>query len=303
MSWISPNLSDGFGNKLFQLAASMEASKKYNIPLVFFLPRCYKSSHSPIDIFFTLFPDIPIIDSGYNSWYEIEEKSFATFESLPELREIRSINHTGKDHTDNDPTGNDPINIVLKGFRQSEKYFPSESISNEGVFCDFHTICVKVLGLTKSKLISDFIGDKQENTAFLHIRLGDYRFLPHHTLHLEPYWIETLSRFKEEGIVRKIILFSDEPNFVQDKMLSFFKQFNIECKVCMETDPISSLYAMSLCGGGAICANSTFSWWGAYLSKAKKDGRPIYFPSKWGDFKESYEDLYPLWGTKIEVLN
>jgi len=35
---------------------------------------------------------------------------------------------------------------------------------------------------------------------------------------------------------------------------------------------------------GCICANSSFSWWGAYLNP----NRPIYFPDKW--FNDSSMD-------------
>jgi hypothetical protein len=37
---------------------------------------------------------------------------------------------------------------------------------------------------------------------------------------------------------------------------------------------------MSLCKKGAICANSSFSWWGAFLG-AYENRAPIFVPHLW----------------------
>jgi hypothetical protein len=45
-------------------------------------------------------------------------------------------------------------------------------------------------------------------------------------------------------------------------------------------DELESLALMSLCRKGAICANSTFSWWGAFLG-TYGERAPVYVPEKW----------------------
>jgi hypothetical protein len=48
---------------------------------------------------------------------------------------------------------------------------------------------------------------------------------------------------------------------------------------------------MSLCNSAAICANSTFSWWGAFLG-AYEMRNPVIVPKKW--INEPYaENLIP----------
>jgi hypothetical protein len=49
-----------------------------------------------------------------------------------------------------------------------------------------------------------------------------------------------------------------------------------------------------------IIANSTFSWWGAFLASSKQ----VYYPSKWFGDKLSYHntvDLFPEHWNKIET--
>jgi hypothetical protein len=267
--WVSPFLSDGLGNRLFQVAAAMGAAEKYGLPLVFFLPRCNKASHTSPQLIWKLFPSVPIVEFANPTWKEIPEKDFSTYEALPDC-----------EHK----------NIVVRGFRQSEKYFPSLPVT-----LDF----LAALGSEEIKRLNGLFSHAHTHTpktAFLHIRLGDYRILPHHAVNLEQYWIKTLGALT--GQFDRLLLFSDEPEFVQHTMLPFFQQFG-NAEVIDEKDPVACLYLMSLCTAGAVCANSTFSWWGAYFSVARKNGAPIFMPKSWGDF--TVKDIHPAWATVIDT--
>jgi hypothetical protein len=57
-----------------------------------------------------------------------------------------------------------------------------------------------------------------------------------------------------------------------------------------EPDELDGLALMSLCHGGAIIANSTFSWWGAMLGAYPAKATVVY-PSKW--LQGNKPDLFP----------
>ena len=64
------------------------------------------------------------------------------------------------------------------------------------------------------------------------------------------------------------------------------------------SDELLTLAAMSLCEGGAVIANSTFSWWGAMLG-AEKAGAPVFYPGRW--YKDVQPALFPASWTQIAV--
>lgn len=268
--WISPNLSDGLGNRLFQVAAALGAAEKYGRRIVFFLPRCYKASHCDMELIWKLFPSIPVLEFDQGSWHEISEKAFATFEDLPaEVPET--------------------CGIVLRGFRQSPKYFPASG--------EIKPDMSGALGSEETARLDRIFG-RGEPTAFLHVRLGDYMILPHHQIDLVAYWQQSIQTIQDREKIR-LFVFSDEPDRVERELAPYFNAFGFkEVKVIKESGPLQTLYLMSKCDSGCICANSTFSWWGAYLSRSKAIGAPILMPRSWGAGLEA-PDIYPIWAQKI----
>jgi len=114
-------------------------------------------------------------------------------------------------------------------------------------------------------------------TAFIHVRRGDYvQKANFHFLQPISYYEKALANIKSRALtpIMNYLIFSDDPEWVEEN--AFFK--NLEGAIVVhERDEIASLALMSLCEAGAICANSTFSWWGAFLCKSI----PICVPRKW----------------------
>lgn len=107
--------------------------------------------------------------------------------------------------------------------------------------------------------------------AFLHIRRGDY--LEYSDIHyVQPleYYIQASQNFS------KILIISDDIKWVKEQ--EFFNGDKFEILDC--DDELESMAVMASCKAGAIIANSTFSWWGAFLG-AYASRSKVYIPKKW----------------------
>ena len=95
-------------------------------------------------------------------------------------------------------------------------------------------------------------------TIFLHVRRGDYLSLPHVFFVLSAEWYQrAVSHFSPDSL---FLIFSEDHEWCLENM-TFIKNYQF----VQHTDFID-LFLMSQCDGGII-ANSSFSWWGAYLNQ------------------------------------
>lgn len=145
-----------------------------------------------------------------------------------------------------------PDNVNLSGYFQSYKYF--EGIKNK-IKRDFTFLPSQV----------DVI--PQKNTLAIHIRRTDYLGLSnYHTNLLEEYYINSLDSI---GEFSEAIIFSDDIDWC--KTVPLFQGFTFSLG-----DPYFDLQLMSRCDNHII-ANSSFSWWGAWLSGSNN----VIAPKDW----------------------
>lgn len=166
-----------------------------------------------------------------------------------------------------------PNEVSLWGFFQSEKYFKhiEASIKEDFTFSD------EILNPCK-EMIDD------NKFLSLHIRRTDYltNSENHHNLGLD-YYEEALSHFPDWDVV----IFSDDPEWCKKQKLFQDDRFLISESGDNKVD----LCLMTLCKAHII-ANSSFSWWGAWLADSEK----VIAPSKWfGPLNEHKDtsDLIP----------
>lgn len=169
-----------------------------------------------------------------------------------------------------------PDNTDILGYFQSEKYFVDyrNDLLKEFAFNeDVYRKALDIRSITKEPVIS------------VHLRLGDYKKLSdkHPVCTLE-YYKEALSKLPEDLL---IVAFSDEPDLAK----SLFDSLERKYFITESNDQNVDMCAMSLCNYHII-ANSSFSWWGAWLSESKK----VIAPSKWfGDapgMPRNWSDIY-----------
>lgn len=178
-----------------------------------------------------------------------------------------------------------PDHVSLQGYFQTEKYF--KHIESE--IRDDFTFKDEILKPCKEMISS------VENPIALHVRRTDYIMNSdnHYNLPIE-YYESALKYFDN---TRNVIIFSDDPKWCKTQKLFDDDRF----MVSENTDNRVDLCLMSLCND-FIIANSTYSWWGAWLSsnKNKKVIAPFQWFGKTGYTKDhNTKDLIPDEWTRI----
>lgn len=173
-----------------------------------------------------------------------------------------------------------PDEISLAGFFQSEKYFKhiETEIRDDFSFQDH------ILGPCKDMMQS--VGD----AISLHIRRTDYLQNPNHTVLDLEYYEKALTKFNSDI---PVIVFSDDVEWCREQKLFDSDRFMIS----ESKDQYVDLCLMSLCKYHII-ANSSFSWWGAWLSNSDE----VIAPIKWfgdGNSDKNTKDLIPERWTRI----
>jgi len=151
-------------------------------------------------------------------------------------------------------------NVCLWGFFQTEKYFKhiEKQIRKDFTFKD------------EIKDECDDLIKQFTNPIALHIRRGDFIWnnKNHPPLNLD-YYKSALELFDSD---REVIIFSDDIEWCKEQELFADDRF----AVAEGGDQFYDLCLMSMCDD-FIIANSTFSWWGAWLGNRGK----VIAPKKW----------------------
>ena len=152
-------------------------------------------------------------------------------------------------------------NIFLYGYFQSEKNFID---CREDLLQKFSPSEEKINAL--SILYPEIL---EEKTVSLHIRRGSYlKLQDNHPSLNNDYYMSALKEFANH----KVFIFSDDIQYCKS-------QFQGNNYIFAENSfDLDDLYLMSLCKNNII-ANSTFSWWGAWLNR--NENKKVYAPKKW----------------------
>lgn len=249
MSIVYIFINGGLGNQLFQLATALEYCNKYNL--------CLK-----------------IITGNDNSrpyyWNSLLKSFSDIVETSPVPKEILLYEEPGFSFTEipSPPLGE---NIILKGCFQSPKYFPQLVATN---FLSFPIN-------TEKYILNKYGNIFGPDCAVIHARRGDYLKLQEiHRPLTENYYLTAIAAMKAS----KYILISDDPEFWNSDRISFGKAE----RIAFNEDEMTTLYLMSK-SKNIVIANSTFSWWGAFLAgpEANVIAPAIWFgpagPSCWKD--------------------
>jgi len=194
-------------------------------------------------------------------------------------------------HFDEELFNTCPDGVNICGFFQSEKYFKhvEEDLRKDFVFrSEWLEPC--------KEFMSEFEG---QEVAFLHVRRGDpnladkrgfkwayVNIQDQHPVQPLEYYEEALKRFPED---MPIIVFSDAIDWCKEQEFFAPDRFLFSEPEHVYDDgalvPYVDLCLMSLCDH-AIIANSSMSWWGAWL--IANPNKKVIAPKMW--FGSAYAD-------------
>ena len=139
---------------------------------------------------------------------------------------------------------------------------------------------------------------KKDLPLIVHVRLSDYRVESNFGFPGVSYYSTAINHAWATGKFSSIWVFSDEINAARECLPSehadhyrFIEDRNLSSAEVLEI--------MRL-GEGYVIANSTFSWWGAYLSRSSNP--LIIAPQPWFSKVESPRDLIPGSWLSIETI-
>jgi hypothetical protein len=160
----------------------------------------------------------------------------------------------------------------LHGYWQSEKYFDSIGETLRAEFVPAEPICTYIAELAQ------YAADP--NTISLHVRRGDYAHnaatQAFHGLCSPQYYAAAASLLAAKLSAPRFLVFSDEPEWARENL-----QLGWPARVVEHapgSSPHQEMWLMSRCAHHVI-ANSSFSWWGAWLRPAP--GKTVVAPRQW----------------------
>lgn len=259
------NIHGGLGNQLFQVAASYEIAKTYNMNLVLVYKDNYRqhmSHNTHKDEFFSsIFRHFNTI--AYND---------IDFSQVIRYSESKCFDYNA--------------NIIIKrnshyyleGYFQNQQYLHN----NKNEFLEFirnPSICSRLTA--KYPLLNE--------SYFIHVRRGDYIHNPTYQFDRDHYFMNAIHYImnKEETLYVHFFIVSDDIEFCKQNYILN----NIPRKTFIDdeinTNTLDSLYLMSLCKKGGICSNSTFSGWATVFNQ--NSDKTVVVPKQWINIDYPYK--------------
>ena len=174
------------------------------------------------------------------------------------------------------------MNIDIQGYFQSPKYFNSW----KNLLIEEFTFSKDIRNAASQKIPEDVC-------VSVHIRRGDYtKISEYHHNQTEDWYREALKHF--EGY--RPVFFSDDIEWVKETFsdvdgavfVDNDDRLNRQANMPSDIAGYIDMCAMSFCNAHII-ANSSFSWWAAYLSGAKTIAPKTWFGPKG---PQDWQDIY-----------
>lgn len=267
-------LKGGLGNQLFQYAFYLSLKKRHPFSLYLFDLEESLYCHSGYQL--DRITDAHTLHAY--KWYRHLKMHFPKL-----LKRFRKITQENSLEFRDEYFQKGILPTIYDGYWQSDKYFIGISSKIRKTFC-FRT---ELLNEQSRCLLGTLYG---HTNVSVHIRRGDYLKLTDYlgVCNLE-YYNSAIEYIKEKIIHPRFIFFSDDMPWVKEHLHepnATYVDWN------QGKDSWQDMYLMSQCSHN-IVANSSFSWWGAWLNN--NPDKIVIAPKKWFCYSPNYDILPPNW--------
>lgn len=279
-------LSGGFGNQLFQYAAGLSLAEHHNVEAkvdvsLLLKPDKVTGTTREVDIFNLASPPREATKQEVSRYIKLSWPAQLINKSRPFYR--RKVYKETSNLFDNNffKASKD---LLLKGNRQSEKYFKQyeQRIRNDFSLSEEYVASVKQLGENL----------RQQNSISVHIRRGDYLTpvaLKWLGVLSASYYYQSISTLAHKVQNCKFYIFSDDIEWTKQNLKIDYEHEFISRGITKTS--YEDFYLMSKCKHNII-ANSTFSWWAAWLNS--NPDKIVIAPKKWyNQVRLDTSDLIP----------
>ncbi|MDK3019900.1 alpha-1,2-fucosyltransferase [Pseudodonghicola flavimaris] len=281
---IYTRLHGRLGNQMFQWAAGRALAARLGVPLAIDPRSALHRGEGVLTRVFDLplqTPPPPLPPAKHEGF--LSYALWRGFGRHPRFRRERGLGYNPAFESFGDDS-------YLHGYWQCEGYFAAiaETIRRDFTFPAFSS--------GQNAEMAARIGESL--AISLHVRRGDYLTFAAHVLCDQAYYEAALAHVLD-GLpgTPTVFVFSDDPDWARSNL-----PLPVEKVVVDFNGPESDfedMRLMSLCRHNII-ANSSFSWWGAWLN-AHADKR-VTGPTKWfGDPKLQNPDILPTGWTRIST--
>jgi|688.fasta_scaffold96108_2 hypothetical protein len=307
-------LTGGLGNQLFQFAAALSFSQKGNIEIFEKPGKPRLNSKGEPELFSLTVDEIaPIIrrsednfilrkSSGYilrsRIWpNKIEKLLIIRLVSEFAAAVIQTLNFRNLFF---------PVSISELGYKEIRMNKILKKIFNPFLIGYFQSwVCPDSVkkDLESLRLVEEGVQlrelrqeAKLQRPVIIHVRRGDYKAESTFGLPGETYYREAIAIVDQFYSANSIWVFSDEESEAR-KVLSWLPSERVKYIADVDGESGASLMAMRL-GCAYVIANSTFSWWGAFLSQSKEP--LVVAPTPWFIGQEEPSQLIPSNWIRVE---
>ena len=268
---VTSHLTDGCANQIFQYATGLALARRLGVDLkldVSWYETAKPSQPRMYSLGLFKGVDVPVV---HNLLGQIIREEGCSYK--PELFE------------------NAPRKCSLVGYWQSEKYFFGLRDELRQRLLPREPLPARLTANERAIL------DAGERSAFVHVRRTDYVGDPYHLVLPMDYYREAAALIAGKVPDPTFFIFSDDPQWCEENLTLPYPTTIITDSYRTSRYHLgredADLFLMRLCGH-AIIANSSYSWWGAWLGADVKGG-VVIAPKIWLGPASKYDtrDIVP----------